>query len=342
MTNETTALAMSGGVDSSVAAALLLEQGYRVVGLHMLLREEASSGLERARQAAARLGIPLEVADLREPFRRLVLEPWVRAYRQGRTPNPCLACNPLIKFGALLELAAKRFGASRLATGHYARLAEAEDGPALLRGADPHKEQSYFLALVPRQRLARLLFPLGEMNKRRVRELAKGLCFWPELPEESQDVCFLAGEDYRQLLGEENSPGEIVDLEGRMLGHHHGLWRYTVGQRRGLGVCAPQPLYVRRIDAAANRLVVAAEGSAPFTWMIVEGLNWLSAPGPEFSCAVRCRYRQEPQGCRATLLAGGRLRVEFTRPQRAVAPGQGAVFYEGERVLAGGLIAEAA
>jgi tRNA-specific 2-thiouridylase len=330
---------MSGGVDSSVAAALCREQGLEVIGLHMLL-SEPSAGLERAREAAARLDIPLVVVDLRAEFRERVVEPFIASYRSGRTPNPCLTCNPRIKFGALLEHA-RSLDAARLATGHYARTGRSAGGATLLRGADTAKDQSYFLALLPRERLGHALFPLGEMTKSEVRRLAEGYRFWAELPEESQEVCFLEGADYRSLLPE-GEPGDIVGLDGRVLGRHQGLWRYTIGQRRGLGVAAAEPLYVRALDIEANRVVVAAAGEAPFRRMTVGGINWLSEPTRKpFRCFVRTRYRQTDQACLAGPDADGSLRVEFDEPQQALSAGQGAVFYEGERVLAGGIIEQA-
>jgi len=337
---------MSGGVDSSVAAALLRERASCVVGLHMILHREPAKGpltaaLERARQAARHLGIPLHEIDLRADFRRAVVEPFERSYREGRTPNPCLTCNPAIKFGALLERARELCGATCLATGHYARLGGANGDRALLRGADPAKDQSYFLALVPRERLSELRFPLGELTKAAVRQMAEGYRFWEELPEESQEVCFLAGEDYRRLLGGQERPGEIVDLAGHAVGEHRGVWNYTIGQRRGLGVCGPEPLYVRRLEPAANRVVVAPAGQAPFRSMSVGRLNWLCQPRERLRCTVRTRYRQADQSCEATLGQDGCLRVTFDEPQRAVSPGQGAVFYAGERVLLGGIIEQA-
>ncbi len=351
MTNQTIAVALSGGIDSAVAAALLTEGGAQdgstVCGLHLLLHAEAdpaagSSAMDRARQAAARLGIPLHVIDLRAEFRALVLAPFAAAYRAGRTPNPCLACNRAIKFGLLLERARGLCGAEHLATGHYARLSEDEDGqPSLLRGADPAKEQSYFLALVPRQVLKQVRFPLGSLSKAHVRRLAEGYRFWDGLPAESQEVCFLGEADYRGLVAAADSPGDIVDLAGKVLGRHRGVARYTVGQRRGLGLPGPEALYVRAIEPEANRVVVAAQGQAPFTWMLVGGLNWLSHPAEVLRCTVRTRYRQADQPCLATLTEGGRLRVEFEGPQQAISAGQGAVFYQGERVLAGGIIEQA-
>ncbi|MFH0810779.1 MAG: tRNA 2-thiouridine(34) synthase MnmA [Pseudomonadota bacterium] len=342
------AVAMSGGVDSFVAAALLIRQGYRVTGLHALLHaEKAPEGLDLARQAAQRLSIALHVVDLRVEFRTLVVEPFVAAYLAGRTPNPCFTCNPLIKFGLLAERAREELcGAGLLATGHYARIGKTAGGEiSLLRAADHAKDQSYFLALVPRDRLRDLLFPLGDLTKAAVREMAqKTLGLRDGLPRESQDVCFLAGGDYRALLaGGEDRPGDIVDLDGRVLGRHQGLWRFTVGQRRGIGVAAPRPLYVRALDVAGNRLVVAAAGQAPFGFMTVGRVNQLCAAEEELhSCrAVRTRYRQREQGCTVSTLPDGRLRVEFAEPQQAVSVGQGAVFHQGERVLAGGIIEEA-
>jgi tRNA-specific 2-thiouridylase len=331
---------MSGGVDSSVAAALLVHDGLSVIGLHMALHQEPSAGLARARQVCERLGIPLHTVDLRPEFREGVVGKFAAAYRAGRTPNPCLSCNPEIKFGVLLERARELYGAWTLATGHYARLSAPADGDQrqLLRGADRDKEQSYFLALVPRSRLSYLSFPLGGLRKSRVRELAADLRFWAELPAESQEVCFLGGADYRSLLAGMDSPGDIVDLAGNVLGRHGGVWRYTIGQRRGLGVAGKRPLYVKALDVAANRVVVAAGDEAPFTSMVVGELNWLSHPRSELRCTVRSRYRQTDQACTATLGADGTLSVVFDRPQQALAAGQGAVFYQGERVLAGGII----
>lgn len=338
----TIAVAVSGGADSLAALALLRDAGHETLAVHGLFLPDASppKGLT---EACAGLGAPLEVIDLRADFERLVVRPFVDAYLQGETPNPCAACNAAVKFGLLLDRVLA-LGAGSLATGHYARL---DDG-ALYRGADASRDQSYFLSLVPARRLERARFPLGGRTKAALREDLARRGITPPLPQESREVCFVPGDDYRAFLqarlgagpGAEKlpGPGPIVDEAAHELGRHAGLWRFTLGQRRGIGVAAPEPLYVLRKDAVKNALVVGPARALEVTAFSVDNVNFLAplAAWPE-EVLVQCRYRQRPVAAGVQPLNGGLL-VTFAEPEERPAPGQVAAFYEGARVLAGGLI----
>ena len=349
-------VAMSGGVDSSVAALLLVREGYEVIGVTMQLwpwvppEEEGRRGgccslsaVEDARRVAFRLGIPHYVLNFRELFDRTVVEYFAREYARGRTPNPCIACNRYIKFQALLGRA-RELEAEFLATGHYARRAyDPKTGRyLLLRGRDRRKDQSYVLYCVTQEQLSRLLFPLGELTKREVRRLAREEGLPVAEKEESQEICFVEGE-YPEVVAarhpEALRPGPIVDREGRVLGLHRGIARYTRGQRRGLGVASPRPLYVVDIRPEERKLVVGPEEEARAREIRVGDLNLvalerLDAPRP---AQVQVRYRSP---ARPALLfpEDGTVRVEFEEPEWAPAPGQAAVFYEDELVLGGGVI----
>jgi len=354
------AVAMSGGVDSSVAAKLLLDQGYRVIGFTMMLvpaspdhpeydevRERFAGAAETAMRVARMLGIPHHVVDLSGEFERKVVQPFVKAYESGFTPNPCLLCNPSVKFGALFE-AARKFGASQLATGHYARVRfDPHRGRwLLLRGRDRRKDQSYVLSGLTQEMLERSVFPLGDLTKQRVRRIAEEAGLPSAQREESQEICFVGPGGYGTLLqarGLTSVPGEIVDLEGNVLGRHRGIAHYTIGQRKGLGLSKQQPVYVVGIDAARNRLTVAERDKAFFRGADLEAFNLISEErldGPAFAtCAVRYRGNEVPSTVEA--LEQGRARVSFHVPQFGVAPGQGAVLYQGETVLGGGFIVRA-
>lgn len=343
MGNRTVAVAVSGGVDSLLALVLLRERGQEVLAVHgrFLEQDKAGEGLERI---CGEQGIPFLEVDLREEFERLVVAPFVEGYLRGGTPNPCAACNPGIKFGVLWDRVRER-GAGRLATGHYARLEEdRRRGRVLRRGVDAGKDQSYFLGLVPRERLERAEFPLGAMTKARVREELAGRGLAAPLDRESREICFVPGDDYRNFLEKRGlqlpGPGEVVLADGRVLGRHLGLWRHTVGQRRGLGLGWPEPLYVLDKDAAANRLLVGPRVELEAGGCRVERVNEL-VPRADWPAEVliQTRYRQKAAPGTWKAVAAG-LELEFSAPRSRPAPGQVAALYDAEgTVLAGGIIA---
>lgn len=337
-----TAVAVSGGVDSLVAAWLLKQDGHRVVGVHFTTGF-GSPDRFRLQPMARKLGIAIETMDLSGDFRAAVVDYFIEAYRRGETPNPCLVCNPVVKFGVLLDRVAA-MGANGLATGHYAKIVrDATGGCRLVKGVDRRKDQSYFLAFTKPERLKRLLFPLGDMTKTAVRALAEREGLIPANARESQDVCFIDGE-YPAFLCREGGlsarPGPIADTFGNVVGRHEGLHRYTVGQRRGIGVPAAEPYYVIRLEPEKNRLVVGHRQALCRESCRVTGLNWLREPSSSvFRTSVRLRYRHSATPAEVTLTGGGEARIRFSTPQAAVTPGQGAVFYDGDEVLGGGWIA---
>lgn len=346
--------AMSGGVDSSVAAALLKDRGYDVIGVTLRLwapeTDDVPPGnrhccaiedLDDARAAAHAIGIPHYVLNMEERFHRDVVDYFVDEYRRGRTPNPCIACNDEIKFGDLLRKA-DELGARYLATGHYARVASGEGTLRLLRARNEEKDQSYVLYGLDQRRLARILFPLGELeSKADTRAIARSLGLHLADKPESADVCFVPDGDTRAFLGERlgRSPGDVVDAEGRAIGRHDGVVGYTVGQRRGLGVATGQRAYVTAIDVATNVVTIGSDDDLLADWLETEETRFVAgAAGGPFRCEVRIRYRSagvpatvEPQPNAAAL-------VRFERPVRAVAAGQAAVFYRDDEVLGGGII----
>jgi tRNA-specific 2-thiouridylase len=336
---------MSGGVDSSVAAALLLEQGYTVKGVTM--RFPSGMGpvgvAEKAAQVAEKLGIPHQVIDVGEAFRTRVIDYFVREYSQGRTPNPCLACNTYIKFGALWTQV-RRMGIRRLATGHYVRR-EWHPGRSrylLRRGADAGKDQSYVLYGLSQSQLAGALFPLGELSKTEVRRLAATLAL-PVQASESQEICFVKG-DYREFLQKIApgiaQPGPILDMAGNELGTHRGLSFYTIGQRRGLGLAAGQPLYVVGLDAGQNAVIVGPAKDLLQDALIARDVNWILFQDLTGTCHVQAqiRYNGRPAGAKVSRLDAERVLVKFEQPQRAITPGQAVVFYQGDLVVGGGVI----
>jgi tRNA-specific 2-thiouridylase len=342
---------MSGGVDSSLAAALLVEQGYEVVGITMHLAGSASrccslDDADDARRVAEQLGIRFYVANYTDEFRAEVMLPFADAYLAGRTPLPCATCNSRFKFAHLLARA-RALGAEWIATGHYARVGRDAGGrPTLHTARDPAKDQSYFLyGLAPAQ-LAQARFPLGELSKREVRERARALGLATADKAESQELCFVPDGDTgaaveRLRPGRAPGAGEIVDEAGAVVGRHAGVHRYTVGQRRGLGVGGAQPRYVKALDAARNRVVVTGRSGLECRAGRVARASWIAGeapPGP-FSACVRIRYRHEGAPARVTPHADGSVSLAFEAPVRALAPGQAAVFYEGDRVLGGGPLA---
>ncbi len=348
-------VAMSGGVDSSVAAYLLKEAGFDCVGVTMRLFDNALLGLagestccsvddvEDARAVCAKLDIPFLTLDLSRRFRERVIDRFAAEYARGRTPNPCIDCNKEMKFAALADYA-RQIGCAYIATGHYVRRAETPEGPALYKARDLSKDQSYVLACLTPEQLAGALFPLGELTKEEVRAVAAREGFLNARKKESQDICFVPDGDYLTFLerytGAKSVPGDLVDETGRVLGRHRGAAGYTVGQRRGLGVAAQRPLYVKSKDMAANTVTVSFEEGLYARSCLVEDVNWLTPPAFPLSCAAKLRYRQKEEPCLAEPVDNGLL-LTFDAPQRAVAPGQAAVLYAGDRVLAGGTIARA-
>jgi tRNA-specific 2-thiouridylase len=343
-------VAMSGGVDSSVAAALLLEQGHEVIGVHMKLYDgpaisgaRSCCGLDDAldaRRVADHIGIPYYVANLREAFQQTVVDDLVDAYLNGLTPSPCIRCNGVLKFQVLLGRALA-LGASHLATGHYARIGP---GPSLLAATDPAKDQSYFLFPISAEALQRTLFPLGTLSKAEVRAHAARLGLLTADKPESQELCFIPDNDHgrfiREARPELDGSGEIVDEAGAVLGHHDGYFRYTVGQRRGLGVALGIPAYVVRIEPRTRRVVVSTDPDrVTHHGLVAAGCNWFDRPDPGETVHARIRHQGTLLPCRVG--PGERVEVAFLEPAWAVAPGQAVVFYDDKRVLGGGWITEA-
>ena len=351
--SERVVVAMSGGVDSSVAAACVVERGDEAIGVTMHLAGSRSrccslDDADDARRVATRLGMRFYVANYTDAFRQEVTLRFADDYLAGRTPIPCVACNQRFKFDYLLERA-RVFGAARVATGHYARIARdsASGSLRLLRARDESKDQSYFLFGLSQAQLAAAEFPLGDLSKAEVRERARklGLATWDK--PESQEICFVPDGDYAAVVEQlrpERLPGEgdIVDSEGRVLGRHPGIHHFTVGQRRGLGLAAERRLYVTALDAARNRVVVGDERALEAPTARVERVSWVSGepPAPGTRAQVRVRHRHRPAPARLEPAAEF-TRVAFEAPVRALAPGQAAVFYRGDEVLGGGWIAGA-
>jgi tRNA-specific 2-thiouridylase len=346
---------MSGGVDSSVVAALLAEQGHEVIGITLQLyphdrtpaRKGACCAGEDVRDAAAvaaRLGIPHYVLAYEDRFRESVMQPFADAYARGETPVPCILCNQTVKFRDLLDVA-RDLGAETLATGHYVRRMDGPSGPELHRAADGHRDQSYFLFATTRDQLAQLMFPLGAMAKTETRALAQRFGLAVADKPDSQDICFVPDRDYARVVERLRpgaaEPGEIVDRAGRVLGRHDGLIHYTVGQRRGLPGGAGEPLYVLELDAASCRVIVGPRAALGRVDVALRDVNWLGdgdVPASGQRVQVRLRSMQVPVA--ATLSPQGR--VVLDEPDAAVSPGQACVFYAGTRVLGGGWIAREA
>lgn len=338
-------IAMSGGVDSSLAAALLLERGCRVEGVTMKLTAGICCDIASAQQVCRHLGISHRVLDMQAEFERSVIRNFVEEYRAGRTPNPCIRCNDLIKFQALLSHAREN-GFDRLATGHYARIGHNPPDRRFLlrRGVDHAKDQSYFLYRLTREQLARVLFPLGDMRKSDVKLRARQLNLPAAARPESQEICFVPDNDYRGFL-KEHSPdvlrqGEIVMVDGTVVGTHRGIAFYTVGQRRGLGVAAGGRLYVVRIDPRTNRVVLGRRRDLETASCLVADCRFLPFDRLEhpLSVDVKVRYRSAPARAVIRPAENGRVRVSFDRPAAGVTPGQAAVFYDGDVVVGGGII----
>jgi tRNA-specific 2-thiouridylase len=363
------AVAMSGGVDSSAAAAILKEQGHDLVGFTMQLWNQrrgisvdengeplpsrccSLDDVYDARRVAEELGFPFYVLNLEKEFERDVVQPFIASYLKGETPIPCVACNSRLKFASLDNLASS-LGCEKVATGHYARVefAETTNRYRLLRGRDSNKDQSYFLWELTQDQLSRAMFPLGELSKNDARQAARESHLAVAEKKESQEICFVPDGDYagfidRYLAAEEQTDrlhgdGEIVTTDGTVLGTHRGVHRYTIGQRRGIGVANPRPLYVLAVDADGNRVVVGSDDELLSDEFTAAGVNWIALDNPRdpVRAAVRIRYRHNAAAATITPQPHGRARVTFDEPQRAITPGQATVFYRGDEVVGGGWI----
>lgn len=356
---------MSGGVDSSVTAFILKKQGYDVEGLSFILYEEKSSidcvpsqssclpqSIQEASKAASYIGIPHTVIDVRKDFFKKIIQPFIKAYIRGSTPNPCILCNRFIKFPFLLQEANKR-GAQYIATGHYARVEKSQKSKVksqnspndiflLKKGVDTKKDQSYFLYILTQEELKRLILPLGNQRKNKVRNIALKLKLQAAMRPESQEICFIKDQNYAHFIERfsliKGKPGPIIDMSGKVLGTHKGIYGYTIGQRKGLGISSPEPLYAVNIDTITNTIQVGHQESAKKKEFYVKDMNWIIPPSSEkliISVKVRSMMKDEPA---ILFFANNKVQVVFDKPQWAPAPGQSAVFYDGESVIGGGVI----
>lgn len=350
-------VAMSGGVDSSVAALLLQQAGHKISGVNLRMFHNEDLGqspgktccsladAEDAGLVARRLGAPFYVFDVSQVFRSTVIRDFIEEYQNGRTPNPCAVCNRTVKFGALLDRV-RVLGADYLATGHYARVEQdAATGRYLLkRGLDRSKDQSYFLYMLTQEQLAHTLFPLGGLEKTQVRQLAEAHGLVNAHKHDSQDICFVPDGDYaafiERTVGSPSLPGNFVDQKGQVLGHHRGIIRYTHGQHKGLGLSTSEPLYVLEKDAVSNTIRLGLDSDLWSQTLTAEQFNWVSIPEPTepIAVTVKTRYSQREAAAIARSLPGGRCQVTFEEPQRAITPGQAVVLYQEEIVVGGGTI----
>ena len=349
---QTTAVAISGGVDSLMTAYLLKEQGQQVIGIHFITGFEAASAYTRTPgtdkkhnvlKIGEQLGIPVEIVDIRDEFQEKIVGYFCRTYQSGQTPNPCMHCNPTIKFGTIAAHAQK-MGAQKLATGHYARMKRDQNGHYhLFKGLDPKKDQSYFLARLTRPQLAKACFPLGEMKKSEIQQMAALKGLYPVTRAESQDVCFIKSETYAEFLAKQTGfdpqPGVIENVKGQVIGEHRGLHLFTIGQRRGINCPAAEPYYVVRLDAERNRLIVGNPSDLLSASCRVSDINWIGEePVAPMEIYTRVRYRTKEVESTVTPQDNHTAVVEFKIPQSAVTPGQAAVFYRGDEVLGAGWI----
>lgn len=334
---------ISGGVDSLVAARLLVEQGHDVVGIHLLTGYNELSS-EDIRSLSNMVGIPVETVDCRRQFQETIIDYFTNAYLQGKTPNPCLWCNPRIKFGLGWEYA-QSLGAEKIASGHYCRIDGAGDQLRLRRGADEKKDQSYFLGLLPADQLKTLCFPVGDMTKDAVRRAAEERGLAPVIKKESQDICFIRPQmSYADFIRQQGlplpPPGVIEDVHGKVIGKHPGIHHFTIGQRRGINCPAAQAYYVAAIDAETNKIVVGFRDELLVKQCVVEQTAWFVRPDrwPLF-LSVKMRYRHPAVPVSVSLIDDERVSLDFDEPQFGVAPGQGAVFYDNALVVGGGIVA---
>ena len=341
---EKVAVGMSGGVDSSVAAMLLRDAGYDVVGITLSLTPHSTENdAADAKRVADMLGIEHHTVDLRDVFRETIIEPFCSCYLRGQTPNPCVLCNRTIKFGAMLQFA-QSLGAQKIATGHYAQT-KREGGRTLLLRAQSRKDQSYFLCMLTQAQLAAAVFPVSGYEKDDLRLLAEKAGLPVARKKDSQDVCFIPDNDYAAFLMHtcktQPQPGDFVDTDGNVIGRHQGILHYTVGQRKGLGAFG-KPMFVTHIDPLRNRVVLGEEGKQYAGGLVADSLNWIAfeKPGETFRCEVRIRFRASPAPATVTV-RNETACVVFDEPQRSVTPGQTVAFYDGDVVLGGGTIQSA-
>ena len=341
-------VAMSGGVDSSVAAALLKQAGHQVIGVTMQICTSPQVSLastEDAKKVADKLGIPHQVMDFSDIFAKKVIAEFCEEYSQGRTPNPCIRCNQYIKFGILQERA-RELGADFTATGHHARIEkdEAKGLYLLQRGADQDKDQSYFLYALTQEQLRYTLFPIGNLTKEKIREIAREMELPTATRPESQEICFIPEGDYANFLKDyiprAAEPGPILDEQGNRLGSHRGIMSYTIGQRKGLGISSKEPLYVIAIEPERNAIVVGSKDRVFGDELIAVRLNWIAIARPTSPITVKARIRYRHRETEATVkpLDESRVSVKFKEPQMAITPGQAIVFYDGDIILGGGTI----
>lgn len=342
-------VAMSGGVDSSVAAALLKDQGHDVTGATMQLRPRSDDGefeeasTVDARKVAEELDIPLEIYDFRDVFSGTIIDYFCQEYSLGRTPNPCVFCNRFIKFGVLWEKA-HELGAGLLATGHYAGIVNKDGRFLLKKGADRNKDQSYFLYRLTQEQLSHTVFPLADLTKVKVKEIARKKMLPTAERPESQEICFVPDDDYAEFVEEYSSiialPGPIYDSNGKTIGQHHGITHYTIGQRKGIGIASSEPLYVTGIDAKSNTITVGLKEQIYSYEMVAADLNWIAFTPPQRPLKVqaRVRYRAADVEAIITPINDKEIYIKFSTPQMAITPGQSVVFYDNDIVIGGGII----
>ena len=349
-------IAMSGGVDSSVAAKIMKEEGYECIGCTMKLHNNereplpgektccSVSDVEDARRVAATLDMPYYVFNFQDDFKEKIIDKFVESYEKGRTPNPCIDCNRYMKFDKLFERG-KELGCDYIVTGHYVRVTEGPEGAFhLLKAVDDSKDQSYVLYSMTQDQLKHAKFPLGGLKKTETRALAEEGGFVNADKPDSQDICFVPDGDYAAVIkkysGKEEKPGNFVDTAGNVMGTHKGITHYTVGQRKGLGLALKAPAYVQRIDVEKNEVILSSNEELFSKHLTASDFNWISgsAPKEEISCLGKIRYKHKEQPCVVRALSDNRIELEFLEPQRAITPGQSVVLYDGEEVLGGGII----
>ena len=348
-------IAMSGGVDSSVAAYLMKEAGYDCIGVTMKLYDNEDIGMEQektccslsdiedARSVAVKLGIPYYVFNFKADFKEKVIDNFIESYRCGMTPNPCIECNRHLKFAHLWQKA-RELQCDVVGTGHYARITEDGQGYHLLKGKDSAKDQSYVLYSLTQEQLAHTCFPLGGYTKEEIRRIAEEQGFFNAAKKDSQDICFIPDGDYRSFIekttGQSSQPGDFVDKDGNVLGTHKGYYCYTIGQRRGLGISAPQSLYVTEIRPEENKVVLGSNDDLFHSHLTADNFNWIEEVRPDEVIKARIRYHQVEKEATARVTQDGRVEVDFLEPQRAITKGQSVVLYRGDAVVGGGRIIE--
>lgn len=346
-------IAMSGGVDSSVAAFLMKEAGYDCIGVTMKLYDNEDIGMDQektccslsdiedARSVAVKLGIPYYVFNFKADFKEKVIDPFIDSYRCGMTPNPCIECNRHLKFTQLHQKA-RELQCDVVVTGHYARITKDEQGYHLLKGKDAAKDQSYVLYSLTQEQLAHTCFPLGEYTKDEIRRMAEEQGFFNAGKKDSQDICFIPDGDYRRFIeettGQKSTPGNFVDQGGNVLGIHKGYYCYTIGQRRGLGISAPQSLYVVEIRPEKNEVVLGSNEDLFHSHLMADHFNWIEQVGPDEIIKARIRYHQTEKEATVRVLEDNKVEVDFLEPQRAITKGQAVVLYRGDAVAGGGRI----